>query len=74
MDDKNTITGIIENENAHRPMATPLTREKHINRSSNTFIDSPGKPTLLAGCVFSLLTLSRISLIASETDLNVVYV
>jgi hypothetical protein len=42
MDDKNTITGIIENENAHRLMATPFTREKHIHRSSQTLIDTRG--------------------------------
>jgi len=29
MDDKKTANEIIENENAHRFMATPFTRERH---------------------------------------------
>ena len=74
MDDNKTTTEIIENEIAHRLMATPFTRETHVHRSSHTLIDTRGSRTQLAICVFSLLTLSRISLIALDTDLNVFHV
>ena len=74
MDDNKTTTEIIENEIAHRLLATPFTRETHVHRSSHTLIDTRGKPTQPAGCVFSLLTSSSISLIATDTNLDVVHV